>query len=244
MSLFVELCCSPTKVLNSILVLDFTCRTLDPTCKDFLVTTIFLWTKSITSNVKKFGYGNQMFTTKHFLSIFLLFVSIVTHVVRFTIWIFFGTSTETQFTILSERWSPNKVTINKQRFYNYLSPTWPQVLLGLRNQSLVSLSSVVSAQPSNVAESHYENGPDFYFCISVTNIFFFTFTVRKRSLRRLCFYTCLSFWSRGGSVPVHVGIHPPGADPPQEQTFPPGADGYCCGRYAYYWNAFLFNIFC
>ena len=52
----------------------------------------------------------------------------------------------------------------------------------------------------------------------------------------------------GGSASVHAGIptlplplgadphgsrHPPGADTPP-------ADGYCCGRYASYWNAFLF----
>ena len=32
------------------------------------------------------------------------------------------------------------------------------------------------------------------------------FNGRKRSLRRLCFYTCLSFCPQGG---VHAGIHPP-----------------------------------
>ena len=51
-------------------------------------------------------------------------------------------------------------------------------------------------------------------------------TACKRSLRRLCFYTCLSFCSqRGVSASVHAGIH----TPPWEQTFPrsrnpPGAD--------------------
>ena len=51
--------------------------------------------------------------------------------------------------------------------------------------------------------------------------------------------------------------HPLGADPPEpgtpldqappsESRHPPGpgippADGYCCGRYASYWNAFLFD---
>ena len=96
------------------------------------------------------------------------------------------------------------------------------------------------------------------------------FTVRKRSLRRLCFYRCLSFcpWGCLGPYPgggwgsswggpqahtrkglqahtqgglqaqargvcvypsMHWGRHPP-----------PPADGYCCGRYASYWNAFLF----
>ena len=45
---------------------------------------------------------------------------------------------------------------------------------------------------------------------------------RKRSLRRLCFYTYLSvilFTGGGGSASVHARI----ADP-QEQTLPPGAD--------------------
>ena len=32
---------------------------------------------------------------------------------------------------------------------------------------------------------------------------------------------------------------PPQADPPGRHP-PPGADGYCSGRYASYWNAFLF----
>ena len=49
------------------------------------------------------------------------------------------------------------------------------------------------------------------------------FTARKRILRRLCFYTCLSFCSRGVSASVHAGIHTPRADIPREQT-PPGAD--------------------
>ena len=63
-------------------------------------------------------------------------------------------------------------------------------------------------------------------------------------LRRLCFYTCLSTGG-GVSASVHAGIPPPGADTPWEQAppqgaDPPPADGYCCGRYASYWNAFLF----
>ena len=54
-------------------------------------------------------------------------------------------------------------------------------------------------------------------------------TARKRSLRRLCFYMCLSVH---GGVPAPVGVC---GDPP--------GDGYCCGRYASYWNAFLFSLF-
>ena len=51
-------------------------------------------------------------------------------------------------------------------------------------------------------------------------------TARKRSLRRLCFYTCLSFCPQGrGSALVHAGIPPPlGADTPLDQTPPLGAD--------------------
>ena len=43
-----------------------------------------------------------------------------------------------------------------------------------------------------------------------------------------------------GSVSVHAGIHTPWADTPLQT--PPCWDrhGYCCGRYASYWNAFLF----
>ena len=66
----------------------------------------------------------------------------------------------------------------------------------------------------------------------------------------------------GGSASVHAGIvhprsrhpirsrhppeqTPPGADtPPVADTPPPEqADGYCCGRYASYWNAFLFKMY-
>ena len=42
-------------------------------------------------------------------------------------------------------------------------------------------------------------------------------TARKRSLRRLCFYTCHSV-HRGVSAPVHAGIHTPPRD--QRQTPP------------------------
>ena len=49
-------------------------------------------------------------------------------------------------------------------------------------------------------------------------------TARKRSLRSLCFYTCLSFcpWGGGGvgSASVHDGI-PPRADPPLGPVPPP-----------------------
>ena len=75
-------------------------------------------------------------------------------------------------------------------------------------------------------------------------------SLNDMKLRRLCFYTCLSFCSRG-SIPASLaagggacarGVYAPGGlpapggcgDPPLE------ADGYCCGRYASYWNAFLF----
>ena len=43
-------------------------------------------------------------------------------------------------------------------------------------------------------------------------------------------------WS-GGGVPALGGMPARGGclvDPP---------DGYCCGRYVSYWNAFLFNVF-
>ena len=46
---------------------------------------------------------------------------------------------------------------------------------------------------------------------------------------------CQLFCSQwGGSAPVHAGTHHPPLG-----RHPPTADGYCCGRYASYWNAFL-----
>ena len=59
---------------------------------------------------------------------------------------------------------------------------------------------------------------------------------------------------QGGSLPQYMlGHQPPGNRPPREQTPPradppwepthPPADGYCCGRYASYWNAFLLESF-
>ena len=57
------------------------------------------------------------------------------------------------------------------------------------------------------------------------------FTVRKLSLRRLCFHRCLSVYRRGVSAPLHAGIHPPAwadtlqADTPRANTprqTPPG----------------------
>ena len=91
------------------------------------------------------------------------------------------------------------------------------------------------------------------------------FTTRKRSLRRLCFYTCLSviLFTGGLSASVHTGIHPP-ADTPLPRSRPsPGADttspspfpgsrtplqSACweiqvtSGRYASYWNAYFCSI--
>ena len=62
-------------------------------------------------------------------------------------------------------------------------------------------------------------------------------TARKQSLRRLCFYTCLSFCPQSGGVsaPGMGGCLLPGGCLVETPH-----DGYCCGRYASYWNAFLF----
>ena len=39
--------------------------------------------------------------------------------------------------------------------------------------------------------------------------------------------------------PPGSGTPPPDQVPPRDQVSPPPRDGYCCGRYASYWNAFL-----
>ena len=82
-------------------------------------------------------------------------------------------------------------------------------------------------------------------------------TVSKRGLRRLCFQRCLfvclsTGWGCPGKGPggcpgPGLGVvvstpRPEGQGVFQHalrQTPPPPADGYCCGRYASYWNAFL-----
>ena len=61
---------------------------------------------------------------------------------------------------------------------------------------------------------------------------------------------CLS--TGGGSAPrgsvcsggclVQGGLLPGGWYPSMHWGRPPWRDGYCCGRYASYWNAFLFEI--
>ena len=77
----------------------------------------------------------------------------------------------------------------------------------------------------------------------------------KRSCESYVFYSCLSghrgdcliaWWD---TTPPPPGAdpsgsrHPPKQTPPSREQTPPPADGYCCGRYASYWNAFFFFIF-
>ena len=104
---------------------------------------------------------------------------------------------------------------------------------------------------------------------------FTAFLPSVTKLRRLCFYTCLSFCSQGWGVCLSAcwdttttpwdqtppwTRHPQqqtppqavtillGAGTPQEQASPRSRQphllrqtaGYCCGRYASYWNASLF----
>ena len=76
-------------------------------------------------------------------------------------------------------------------------------------------------------------------------------TVRNEVAKVMFLQACVCPHGGGGSASVHTGM-PPGSRHPQEQTppgsrHPPGADtppprrdGHCCGRYASYWNAFLF----
>ena len=56
-----------------------------------------------------------------------------------------------------------------------------------------------------------------------------------------CFYTRLSFCSQGGGVRLPwADTHTPVRHPtPYGQTSP--RDGHCSGRYASYWNGFLYN---
>ena len=63
--------------------------------------------------------------------------------------------------------------------------------------------------------------------LSLVFLCYFIFTARKRSLRRLCFYTCLSviLFTGGMSASVHDGINtPPGSRHPWEADSPWEAD--------------------
>ena len=175
--------------------------------------------------------------------------------------------------------------------------TLPRTLGGMPNhhRSLAFLLVLLQKKKKNLFSSHNLVFVDLLFKFWIQ---FDTFiAARKRSLRRLCFYTCLSFCSRGGGgggeggipaclaglqahtqvggwrvwpgggvggLKAHTqgvgwgvwprgrgspGPHPGGVSRPTlgggvsqhalRQT-PQSADGYCCGRYASYWNAFLF----
>ena len=69
---------------------------------------------------------------------------------------------------------------------------------------------------------------------------------------RLYFHKHLSFCPRGGGVSQHALGHTPlpgqtpplgrdpGRHPPGRHTHIPSAYGHCSGRYASYWNAFLY----
>ena len=80
---------------------------------------------------------------------------------------------------------------------------------------------------------------------------FVLITARKRSLGKGNVFTlfCQSFCSRGkGCIPAcNWGVYTPWEDTPWADTPPPGQtlsrDGNCSGRYASYWNAFLYYNF-
>ena len=74
-------------------------------------------------------------------------------------------------------------------------------------------------------------------------------TVRNEVAKVMFLHLCVC--PQGGLPQCMLGYHHPrsrhppplGADPPPggQAAAPPPTDGYCCGRYAYYWNAFLLN---
>ena len=84
--------------------------------------------------------------------------------------------------------------------------------------------------------------------VLLTLITFVVYYRPQRSCGKVIFsQACVKNSVHGGGVsaPVHAGIHThPRADNPR-QTPPPPHDGHCNGRYASYWNIFLFqNVAC
>ena len=78
------------------------------------------------------------------------------------------------------------------------------------------------------------------------------FTVRHSRCGKVMF-SQVSACPRGGVHPPRQTPHPPGRHPSEQtppgadtprQTLPPPSDGHCRGRYASYWNAFLFTHTC
>ena len=86
-------------------------------------------------------------------------------------------------------------------------------------------------------------------CILIVSLF--NYRPRRRSCGKVVFsQVCVKNYVHRGfclsacwdTPPPPTGRHPPGQTPPPGQTTSPPptqADGYCCGRYASYWNAFL-----
>ena len=66
------------------------------------------------------------------------------------------------------------------------------------------------------------------------------FTVRNKVAKVMFLHPSVILFT-GGSVSVNAGIPYPVDQAPTGPGAPPKADGYCCGWYASYWNAFLFR---
>ena len=68
----------------------------------------------------------------------------------------------------------------------------------------------------------------------------FNYRPRRRSCGKVVFsQVCVkNSVHKGMSASVHAGIH----TPPHLRADTPPPNGYCCGRYASYWNAFLLML--
>ena len=101
----------------------------------------------------------------------------------------------------------------------------------------------VGASPWRVCSpSYWESWIRPCLWLKVTALYFIT--ARKRSLQRLCFYTCLSFCSRGVGGGVCLSacwdtIPSPGTRYPLHSAC--WEIRSTSGRYASYWNAILFH---
>ena len=78
---------------------------------------------------------------------------------------------------------------------NWISPETRRVWIG---------SEASDCTNSVALKAHSHSGSE-----SEDFLWYDMFTARKRSLRRICFYTCLSFCSQGGLHPGGLGRTPP-----------------------------------
>ena len=101
--------------------------------------------------------------------------------------------------------------------------SWRPLLRGILYPPLLSTLKNSNINPDYLIITSNNTILFLHKCFSYLRMFYNIITPRKRSLRRLCFYTCLSFCPQRGGLPrCMLGYHPPQSRPlPPDQTHTP-----------------------